>query len=159
QDTGAHVLHVGFPLLNLPPGKLTAGRNDAAKRVLAPVAFVPVHVQVSRGRSATVELSCTGEKIDRVVPNTVLLTWIERQTGNAPDDLYADEAGDDPYREINSIVAYVVSALGLPAQEPLGPGNKLITAPHADDAESGTASVLSAAVLGLFPFSNQGLID
>ena len=42
QDTGAHVLHVGFPLLQLPPGKLAgATKSGAHKRVLAPVAFVP----------------------------------------------------------------------------------------------------------------------
>src|SRR5271154_911996 len=52
QDTGAHVLHVGFPLLNLPPGRLSAGRKGSSKRVLAPLAFVPVHLTVSKGQTA-----------------------------------------------------------------------------------------------------------
>src|SRR4051794_38018215 len=91
QDTGAHVLHVGFPLLSLPPGSFAISRSSAStatKRVLAPVAFVPVSVVVKRGASQSVEITCKGEGTDRVMPNTALLAWLEQQTGKeAASDL------------------------------------------------------------------------
>lgn len=157
QDTGAHVLHLGFPLLNLPPGQLAAGRKGSAKRVLAPLAFVPVHLKVLKGRTAKIELNAAGDKADRVLANTALFTWIERQTGKAA--ALAEEPSDDPYRDINALIAYVSDALSLPSQPEFSPSTALIGSPRADREEASAAQILPAAVLGLFPFSNQGLID
>src|SRR5690606_18774990 len=67
EDTGVYILHVGFPLLSIPraPGSGGAG----ARRVLAPLAFIPIKLSVSTGARASVEMGCryTGE--DRVVAN------------------------------------------------------------------------------------------
>src|SRR4051794_6817697 len=43
QDTGVHVLNIGFPLLSLPPG-VSGGRQrgGATRRIIAPIAFIPV---------------------------------------------------------------------------------------------------------------------
>src|SRR5687768_10068551 len=57
QDTGVHVLNLGFPLLSLPPGAVqTRHGGGATRRVLAPVAFIPVTVTVKRGATQTVEI-------------------------------------------------------------------------------------------------------
>jgi hypothetical protein len=92
QDTGVHVLYVGFPLLSLPPGSFAGARQGgfATRRVLAPVAFVPVTVSVKRGTTQGVEITCKGEGTDRVTPNTALLAWLEQQTGKAARELFAD---------------------------------------------------------------------
>src|SRR6185437_1036236 len=55
QDTGAYVLNLGFPLLRLPA--------SGGKRVLAPVAFVPVSLAVKPGATAAVEITCRGDKV------------------------------------------------------------------------------------------------
>ena len=51
QDTGVHVLNVGFPLLSLPPGTFAGagGGRSGSRRVLAPIAFVPVAVAMGGG--------------------------------------------------------------------------------------------------------------
>src|SRR5262249_31798433 len=78
QDTGSHALQVGFPLLHIPSGK-DSSRWGATKRILAPIAFVPVSMVVRTGRTMGVDLECAGSGIDRVVPNATLLAWVERQ--------------------------------------------------------------------------------
>lgn len=99
QDTGVHVLNVGFPLLSLPPGTFGASASGGTRRILAPVAFIPITLTIKRGSVPSVEIACRGEGIDLVTPNAALLAWVEQQTGNAgPKDgrggeLYADEAG------------------------------------------------------------------
>src|SRR5687768_13377227 len=119
QDTGVHVLHVGFPLLSLPPGSFAGARSGgfATRRVLAPVAFVPVSVTVKRGATQGVELACKGEGTDRVVPNTALLAWLEQQTGRPAKELFVDEEGADPWREVCEVVAHVCAAVELPVPE------------------------------------------
>src|SRR5687767_2915790 len=95
QDTGVHVLHVGFPLLSLPPGSLDSRTPGSTRRVLAPVAFVPVAVTLSGGATQNVKIECRGDGIDRVVPNNALLARIEQQTGKpAAPDLFADQDGE-----------------------------------------------------------------
>jgi hypothetical protein len=214
QDTGVHVLYVGFPLLSLPPGSFAGARQGgfATRRVLAPVAFVPVTVSVKRGTTQGVEITCKGEGTDRVVPNTALLAWLGQQTSKAANELFADDEGSDPWREICDITAHVcktleivkpplfdVPVLATPASPPRDAGGpdvaampasssqdtgdsaegpsqdapdargvagvaatlpdtlKLVVAPRADDAEP-TATLVSSAVLGLFPMTNQGLL-
>src|ERR1700678_3069072 len=87
QDTGVHVLQLGFPLLSLPPigeaskGRFDSGTGGGSRRILAPIAFIPVAVSIKRGSIIGVEIACKGEGVDRVVPNTALLAWLEQHTG------------------------------------------------------------------------------
>src|SRR5688572_2142107 len=115
QDTGVHVLYVGFPLLSLPPGMAGGGRSrGATKRILAPVALVPVSVTVKTGATSGVVISCKGEGVDRVVPNTALLAWLEQQTGKAiSQELFEDEEGVEPWREVAELVKRVCEGMGI----------------------------------------------
>jgi hypothetical protein len=117
QDTGVHVLNIGFPLLSLPPAAVSGGRN-ASRRIIAPIAFVPVTVTVKSGAAAGVVIACKGEGVDRVTPNTALLAWLEQQTGKRLDtDLFADEEGSHPWREISELVRHVCKVMELPVPE------------------------------------------
>jgi hypothetical protein len=162
QDTGVHVLNVGFPLLSLPPGTAAlagGGARSVTRRLLAPLAFVPVELQISSGVTRTIQITCKSDEVDRVVPNAALLAWLERQTGKPAPELFADESGADPWREIGEIVRHVASALDLPALEIAADDAsfELVAAPRADDPEPRPA-IVRAAVLGLFPMNNQGLL-
>jgi very-short-patch-repair endonuclease len=158
QDTGAHVLHVGFPLLNLPPDAKSK-RPAGTRRVLAPIAFIPVSVTLKKGRAASVELEAATDGADRVMPNTALLAWVEQQTGQRFGELFADEAGQDPWRELNELVAAVAKALELPLPSPFTPDTPLSPTPRTEEASSAEAGILPSAVLGLYPLSNQSLVD
>jgi AAA domain/REase_MTES_1575/Protein of unknown function (DUF4011) len=209
NDTGVHVLNVGYPLLSLPPGSFSTGSRNSTKRILAPVAFVPITLSLKRGSSPSVELACRGEGVDLVIPNSALLAWLEQQTGNIhADNLYADEEGENPWREICDLVSHVATALKLEIPEefksststatnapsPADAGSEVLRrlgsdaeesgsseylrpgvtksspqlnvppnafqlrpAPRGDD-ESDSPTILSSAVLGLFPTANQGLL-
>lgn len=119
QDTGVHVLNIGFPILSMPPVAGGGRSRSPGKRIVAPVAFVPVNVVVKSGAGAGVVISCKREGIDRVTPNSALLAWIEQQTGKRLEgELFADEEGSDPWREIGELVRYVCGALemGVPKE-------------------------------------------
>ena len=77
QDTGVAALMLGFPLLSLPP------KQGGGGRVLAPVAFVPVSMEVATGRKPGVKLMGRGGGIDRVTANPALMAFLERETGPA----------------------------------------------------------------------------
>jgi hypothetical protein len=162
DDTGVSVLAIGFPLLSVPAGTGgTGGRRGQTRRVLAPIAFIPVTLTTRTGASPSIEISCRKEDIDRVSPNEALLAWIAQQTGKAEPELFGDEEGADPWREICGLVAHVAGAFGLPLAPPFdGPAAPeslaLVPAPRAED-ETG-AAIVPAAVLGLFPVANQGLL-
>jgi hypothetical protein len=158
QDTGAHVLHVGFPLLNLPPDAKSK-RAAGTRRVLAPIAFIPVSVTLKKGRAASVELEAATDGVDRVMPNTALLAWVEQQTGRRFSELFADEAGQEPWRELNELISAVAKALELPAPAPFTPDTPLSPTPRTEDAASSEPGILPSAVLGLYPLSNQSLVD
>jgi hypothetical protein len=160
QDTGAHVLHVGFPLLSLPA--MAAGkRQKSARRIVAPIALVPVSLVVKAGIQPAVEIACRGEGIDLIEPNTALLTWLESQCGVSADGLYADEEAIDPWREIFELVRFVCTALKLRLPESLAKLHEqrppLVSAPRGDD-ERQQAEINFSGVLGLFPVANQGLL-
>ncbi len=182
QDTGVHVLNVGFPLLSLPPGTFRARGGSATRRIIAPVAFIPVNLSVQRGAAPSIRLDCRCEGSDRVMPNTALLAWLEQQTGQAAPELFADEDGEQPWREVCELVQHVAKLLGIDApvtfatgaaseveapagtmdakakRAPAPPSDlQLAPAPRADD-EQEAATLITSAVLGLFPMTNQGLL-
>ena len=116
QDTGVHVLYVGFPLLSVPSGYLSA-KTTTTRRILAPVAFVPIQITAKTGLNPSLKIDCFGEGADLVIPNTALLAWLEQQTGQSTGDLFADEEGAEPWRELRELVAYVCKALSMPVPE------------------------------------------
>ena len=182
QDTGVHVLHIGFPLLALPPGSFGDSSSRATRRILAPIAFIPVTLSVNRGPKPSVHIACRGEGIDLITPNTALLAWLEQQTGQPAPDLFSDEEGEDPWREIIDLVRHVAALTGTsvpdsfnpPAPPPpeapaenaavspdAAPSTQhlaLSPTPRADDLDALPPSILPAAVIGLFPMANQGLL-
>jgi hypothetical protein len=118
NDTGVHALSVGFPLLSLPPGSFGNGSKSSTKRILAPVAFIPVTLSVKGGATPSVEIACREQGIDRVVPNVALLSWIEQQTGKpAGEGLFDDEEGTHPWREIAALVKHVAEAMKIEAPD------------------------------------------
>lgn len=165
DDTGVSVLNIGFPLLAMPPGTgLRAGA--LSRRVLAPVAYIPVLLKVGGGASPSVEIACREDEMDRVGPNEALLAWLEQQTGRKTGDLFQDDTGSQPWREVQSIVEAVCRLLGLEPRADFGAGGAaegweerlvLRDAPKADEFAS-MPTIVPVAVLGLFPASNQGLL-
>jgi hypothetical protein len=187
QDTGVHVVSIGFPLLMLPASAVKGGGN-LSRRIIAPVAFVPVEVTVKQGAARSLEIRCRGEGADLVTPNTALLAWLGKQTGRDIPELDSDEKGDAPWQEIRSLTELVADLAGVPkpdflapppppAPKPTAVGDSaaqapapaesaasdappahltLLSAPKADDETSG--AILCAAILGLFPMANQGLL-
>ncbi len=123
NDTGVHALSIGFPLLSLPPGSFAGGARNSTKRILAPIAFIPVTLLLKGGATPSVDLACRGEGVDRVTPNTALLSWIEQQTGKPQaTDAFEDEEGADPWREISELVKHVADAMRIDApQLPVAP--------------------------------------
>src|SRR5688572_17019892 len=111
QDTGAEVLYVGYPLLDLPPDQRT--RNEAfTKRVLAPICFVPIEIAVRTARPQSVALSCAAEGEERVIPNAALVAWIEQTTGKKLVLPQGEDEDQNTWQEINHVVAQVCEALG-----------------------------------------------
>ena len=179
QDTGVGVLNIGYPLLSLPPGSV----GGSSGRVLAPVAFVPVSLEVSTGRKAGLSIARRAGGVDMVTPNPALLAWLERETGQTPDTdaLFNDEEGEDPWREIAELTQLVSKMMEVelsaelgawiakattppepdesstPSPEPQAPSPLLTRTPDTDDL-SNRAAVVPGAVLGMFPMSNQGLL-
>ena len=52
--------------------------------------------------------------MDRVTPNTALLAWLEQQTGKPPAvEIFADEEGGKPWREISELVRHVCAMLEI----------------------------------------------
>jgi len=159
QDTGADVLHLGFPLLHLPPG---AGAGfSARKRILAPVCLIPVALTLKLGTRTTVELKCTADESDRILPNTSLLAWLEN-TGQRPPDSLLEDGQADPWQFISQMVAWLSETIGIAASAVFaGPlpdveNFQFVVAPSAADGE--TPLIISAAVLGLYPVNRQALI-
>lgn len=140
QDTGVGVLSVGVGLLSLPPGTVGGG----SKRILAPIAMLPVDLAVRSGARSGVALACREEGVERVQPNLALLAWLERETQQRlPDDLFADEAGEQPLVELQALIETVAGMLKLelPGGERTGAGEGSAGPP----AEAGSAGASDAA--------------
>src|SRR5437762_771374 len=67
NDTGVHVLQIGFPLLSLPPGSF--GKRGFTRRILAPVCFISLSMTVKGGPTPSVALECRNQGADRVIPS------------------------------------------------------------------------------------------
>jgi hypothetical protein len=158
QDTGAQALHVGLPLLNLPPTAAAGRRAASSRRVLAPIAFIPINLTVKTGRAPSVTIEATGEGAELVEPNTALLSWIEGQTGTSFGELFSDPEGTNPWREIDELVRAVCAALDLPAFDVRSPELDIAATLASDEEDAKRPQVSSSAVLGLYPLSNQSLL-
>ncbi len=161
QDTGVCALNLGFPLLSLPPGTF-GGRfgMPPSRRVLAPITFIPLTMMVKTGAQQAVEI-CRREGADAIVPNQALLAWLEKETGKALADLAGAERGEDPWRDIVQLVRALAELVELAIPDELNtekfPTTFPLEATPKTDDEAGPC-ILSAAVLGLYPASNQGLL-
>jgi hypothetical protein len=161
QDTGADVLHLGFPLLHVPRGK---SRGEAGtRRLLAPLALVPVSLNLKLGARPTVEFVCRADKMDRVIPNPSLLAWLEQSGQRPPDGLLEDETPMEPWEEIAGLARWIAECFGVPLPKmfesqslPSLESLELAAAPRADDDLS--AGLIPAAVVGLYPINNQALL-
>ncbi len=165
QDTGVCALNLGFPLLSLPPGTF-GGRfgMPPSRRVLAPIAFIPLTLTVKTGAQQAVEMA-RREGADIVIPNQALLAWLEKETGKPLHDLInaerASSGSDDAWTEIMNLVRALAELVEMPVPDALQIERmptkfELEATPKTD--EDTLPSILPAAVLGLYPASNQGLL-
>jgi len=155
NDHGESSLFVGFPLLSLPPISDRSGLPS--RRVLAPVAFIPVNLRVRRGASIGITLEAIGEGSDRLVPNPALLAWLEQQTGTSTEALFTDDANEDPWRELATLLGLVAKASRINPVPDFTSDTPLEPVPRTDDLPT-VPTLLHAAVLGLFPTANPGLL-
>ncbi|MEM1182316.1 MAG: AAA domain-containing protein [Acidobacteriota bacterium] len=157
QETGVEALEVGYPILSLPPGTVSAGK----RRILAPIALIGCSITVRSAGRPGLELACRTRDIERVVPNAALFAWLSRELGTElPEDLFADEAGDQPWREIAELVRLVTQWLDLEIDVDAWTSPEafeLLSVPRADKLPHRQA-LLPSAILGLFPSSNQNLL-
>lgn len=155
KDTGSYVLYVGYPLLSIPQAARRTRGGPA--RILAPLAFVPVGIKVSQGARPSLRLTCMEKGADRVIPNAALKTWVERQLeAPYPDDLFEDEEGTDPAREVQEITEHVAEAMGI-ADPPDLTDWPIEPVPELSDLPPNPA-ILPCAVLGLYHLRNQSII-
>ncbi|MGC4076111.1 MAG: hypothetical protein QM702_03585 [Rubrivivax sp.] len=77
------------------------------RRILAPLAFISLSLTLKGGPTPTAVLECRNEGADLIVPNLALLAWLESQTGQAVGDLFNDETGEQPWKEIAAIARRV----------------------------------------------------
>lgn len=162
DDTGVSVLALGFPLLSVPAGAAGGGRRGSTRRVLAPIAFIPVTVTTRTGVSPSIDIACRNDNVDRVSANEGLMAWLEQQTGEKEPELFTDEEGSDPWREVRELVAFVARVMKIeipaPFDSPIMPESlPLVAAPRAEE-DGERPAIIPGAVLGLFPVTNQGLL-
>ncbi len=154
NDHGEAALFVGYPLISIPPKDDRQGFGSS--RVVAPLAMIPISLTVRTNARPGISVTSVEEGADRVIPNPALLAWIERMTGESADDLFADENGDEPWKELSSILEFVARGTGIP-MDPLTADSPLVQVPKTDSLPDG-AAILNSAVIGLFPMRNPGMI-
>ncbi|MFN0136757.1 MAG: AAA domain-containing protein [Phycisphaerae bacterium] len=155
--------------MSIPPGAWSGKSGATSRRILAPLAFIPVDVTVKGGARPGIEIACREDEVDRVTPNAALLAWLEQQTGESIELSFSDEDGAQPWREIAELASRVAKLLevSLPAAlagggDPAASGEpptdwSLVPCPRSDETTT-KPEILSSAVIGLFPMSNQALI-
>jgi hypothetical protein len=129
-----------------PPGSRPSG---ASPRILAPVALLPVGLVVKRGAKSSVTLAGKGAGVDKVIANFPLLAWLEQQTGRDTSELFVDEDGSQPWREINELVKLLAECLARrhPPEFSAAVGLEAVPGTEALPDEP---RFLNAAVLGCF---------
>lgn len=156
NDHGESCLALGFPLLSLPPAA-DEKSTRASTRVLAPLLLLPLNLQIRTASRAGVTIECAGAGADMLVANPALIAWLERQTGKTLGEVFADETATDPWREVDELLKQVAAMLDLGAGVHFDAETILEAVPVLEKLPK-SASVLPAAVLGLFPLSNQSLL-
>ena len=154
NDHGEDALFVAYPMISVPA--IQELNAPSSPRVLAPVAFMPVSLAVKRGTRKGIELKATGEGADLLFPNPALLAWVEQQFGKEIEDLFGDEEGEDPWKELREILGLVTSAMGI-RDSIIAPRLPVESIPRIKDLPP-KPTVLPCAVLGLFPTTNPGLM-
>ncbi|WP_145928865.1 AAA domain-containing protein [Termitidicoccus mucosus] len=158
NDHGENALFLGFPLIAIPAANGGARRGFQTKNLLAPVLLAPVNLRVRQGGRTGVTIETAGDGSDLIIPNPALLAWIEQQTGEDTDTLFADDTGENPWQEITDVLALVTRATGLPfSRDAFTAATPLQPVPRADALPDCT-SLVPSAVLGLFPLTNPGLL-
>lgn len=163
QDTGVWVLNVGYPLLSMARDSNGQQRGEGLpRRLLVPVAMMPVSLVVKGAPVDSVEVRCRGGGVDLVSANYALLAWLEQRTGRPGRELFADERGEEPWREICDCVRAVCEMIEIAVPETFaaaepGEAPPLATAPRAEELDD-EPRIIPAAVLGLFPSSREGLL-
>ena len=155
QETGENALYIGYPLISIPP--ISKGLDKPTTRILAPVALIAVDLLVKSGNTQSVKISTKGSGTDLVVANFPLLSWLEQQTGVDTSELFTDEEGTQPYKEINEIVKILAEALKVTIPSEFSPESGLVSVPKTEQLPS-EITLLNCAVAGLFPVSNQSLL-
>jgi len=155
QETGENALYIGYPLLSISPGADALGESTA--RVFAPLALIPVEMTVKRGATQSIALTAKGAGVDLVVANFPLLAWLEQQTGRDTSNLFTDDDGSQPWREINEIARLLAEGLQSAIPPEFTAERPLDSVPRFDQLPKEPAFI-NAAVIGLFPLSNQGLL-
>jgi hypothetical protein len=157
QDVGTQVLQLGFPLLHIAPRAQSEGRGRSEKRVLAPIAFIPLNMRVRGGRNPGLDLACAESGIDRVIPNWALLAWLSQQVGRKLVPTFDDPDGSAPWEELQALEQLVRDALKLSGDAVVGPQIALRPTPKLEDTDG--SGILPCGVLGLFPLANQALLQ
>src|SRR4029079_8570401 len=145
----------------LPPGTF-GGRFGVApsRRVLAPIAFIPLTLTVKTGAQQAVELS-RREGADIVVPNQALLAWLEKETGKPLTDILNAERTDNAWKDIIDLVNALAELVEMSVPDALKvdalPGEFALEGTPKTDEDT-LPSILPAAVIGPYPASNQGLL-
>lgn len=155
NDHGEHALFLGFPLVSIPATEDRLG--NLSNRILAPLVLVPVNVRVRRGAGPGISIEAAGSGADFVQPNPALLSWLEQQTGINTENLFADDAGEEPWREISDLIQLLVKGVELPPGTEFTAETILQAVPRTDDLPK-IAALLPCAILGLFPLVNPGLL-
>lgn len=157
QETGENALYIGYPFISIPPGNDLIGAGSPNPRVIAPLALIAVSMSVKRGAVQSVKLAARSDGVDLIIPNYPLLAWLENQTGHPIPEIFADDEGSEPYREIAEIVQVAAKMLQIESPTELAPETPFDAIPKADQLPNEPV-FLNSAALGLFPVSNEGLL-
>lgn len=155
NDHGENALFIGYPIVSIPSEEDESRFKKS--RILAPLAFIPVSLIVKKGRKPGVTISSSGEGSDLLIPNPALLAWFEQQTGEEIPDLFDDDTGEDPARELNEILDFVTKALAIKTTQAISHDVVLKPIQRADQLPDHPV-LMQSAVLGLFPITNPGLL-
>ena len=138
-------------MLHIPPSA------ERATRIIAPIAFVALALDVRTSARKGVTLSCSAESVDRVVPNPALVAWIRQQVGKDLEITHPEEEGVSAFEIIASLVKSISKSLDITEPAESSSLDQLVLVPRVDDLGD-SPSIIWGAVIGLFPVANQSLL-